>query len=177
MFWQALKESQHRILKGSSTLQVTDADDRYFCHILLRDDILYSIDGNERSLAKQDGKIHVAIGMLTMSTEQVETWQDSSPVKTFLPHFITSITETERHQYVYHVYIGYDSGDRYFDNQRTLPSIQEYFEQMLSYAGIENEMHFLKFPYTGGWVTFLWNALFVQAMHYGCDYFYQASFN
>ena len=31
----------------------------------------------------------------------------------------------------------------------------------------------IKFPYTKGWVTFLWNGLFVSAVGDGCDYFFQ----
>jgi hypothetical protein len=34
---------------------------------------------------------------------------------------------------------------------------------------------FVRFPFSKGWVTYLWNGLFVMSMRRGCHYFYQVN--
>jgi hypothetical protein len=190
-----LGEAQQHLLQTRINVPVVlKGEDTYFCHILLRDDILYSFDiqmytstasqqVSDSKLGKNSGsdggkddtKVNVAIGMPTLSVSVLKSWEEIAPLRLFLPSFINSVTSSERQQFRYHFYIGYDMGDRYLDDPDVLTMVNNKMINLLEKAEFDAVLHFVRFPYSKGWVSYLWNGLFVQAMRQGCDYFYQVS--
>lgn len=176
----------------------------YYCYILLRDDVLYWFDFAHHAKKEQDHdkhvhlyefdfsippstsgnqRIRVAIGMPTMSVSQ--TLEETAPVKTFVPSFLESVTEDEAKRYEYIIYMGYDQGDKFFELETTRKAIDDRLQslvsaknQLLRQSGkpeIQVKFEYVRFPFSKGWVTYIWNGLFVHAMKDGCHYFYQVN--
>lgn len=173
-----------------------------FCSVLLRDDILYSFELDRsverKSVFQSDSSSStlasrpvIAIGMPTMSSSSLASFEDVAPIKIFMPSFIKSVEVEEWERFRYAVYIGYDENDRFFDNENDraaiyahlcaiviahLPSkVTSTLPKQGDTYNFDSILHieFVKFPFSKGWVTYLWNGLFTLAMSDGCDYFYQ----
>ncbi|EPZ31420.1 hypothetical protein ROZALSC1DRAFT_28771 [Rozella allomycis CSF55] len=155
-------------------LSIGNSDQKHFCKLLLRDELLYSlllppvVDGNG---ILSSGKKKVAFGIPTLSHSSLNSPTDISLFKHLLPSLIRSLTDDELKNYDFVLYIGFDEEDRFFDNADSFNIILNRFKELVGSRTIQ--MVALKFPFTKGWVTYLWNSLFVKAVQDGCTYFYQ----
>ncbi|KXS09683.1 hypothetical protein M427DRAFT_160377 [Gonapodya prolifera JEL478] len=156
-----------------------------FCHVLLRDDVLYT-----HIIASSDqhtdpphptasrfpyNKTRVALGIPTVSTAGMSP-VDLPILTTFLPSLVTSITLEERNKYSFVLYIGFDEGDILWDDHVSFSETERAIWS--SVGGVENgwmEFVFVRVPFSKGWVTFIWNALFTLSINSGASYFYQVN--
>ena len=137
-------------------------------------------------------KITVAIGMPTLSVTSLQSFKEVSPIRIFFPSFLKNIKDDEWKRFKYYVYVGFDEGDRFFDHVDSRKQIDEELNKFLTEhvkgvaarLGItepkaremcEVVVEYIKFPYNMGWVTYLWNGLFVHAIKDGADYFFQVN--
>ena len=158
-----------------------DTESDYYCYLLIRDDALYQFDSMEErdsNLERQkhqgasdSSKITIALGMPTLSVESLANFEEVAPIRIFLPSFLKSIKYNEWKRFRYVIYVGYDQGDRFFDNEEYRAKILQKMKALVQGKDVSFEL--IRFPYSKGWVTFLWNGLYVHAMKDGCDYFYQ----
>ena len=109
------------------------------------------------------------IGLLILSTSKNrDMWvsiKDSYLYNLTLKTFL--LTQNREHEYVF--YIGIDKDDRIFDNK-------EQQEEILRFRKAFSNVDFkfmLMTDIPKGWVTKMWNKLFIQAYEDNCDYFYQ----
>ncbi|KAJ3149648.1 hypothetical protein HDU89_003701 [Geranomyces variabilis] len=154
------------------------AQGTFYCQVLLRTDLLYSAFAesaitNTPSDQNTGGKPLISIGMLTLTTHDIGQWEDSVPLTRFIPSIFETITDAEFEKYQYTVYIGFDEGDRFFDDKEILPKIQSHLSVLAGNKAIA--FRYIRMPFSKGWVTFLWNALFALAMRDGADYFMQVN--
>ena len=159
---------------------VTHDGSNFYCYLLLRDDALYQFDSMEErdsNLVRNkhhegtDSKITIALGMPTLSVDSLGSFEEVAPIRLFLPSLLKTVQEEEWARFRYVLYIGYDLGDRFFDNEQERAKILQKMKDMVHGKDISFEL--IRFPYSKGWVTYLWNALYVHAMKDGCDYFFQ----
>jgi hypothetical protein len=192
-FRQALSKAQEQMFTRSRQLVATHRIlesrresrqfKRFYCFILLRDDILYgrvTKQCPERKVASSQ-KTSIAIGMPTVSAAGFSSYADVAPLRIFLPSLLATVTPSEAERFELRVYIGFDEGDRFFDDLRSRTLIKSRMLAMIaSHAAktqsrIDIDVLFVRFPYSRGWVSYLWNGLFVQAMQDGAEYFYQVN--
>jgi hypothetical protein len=116
-----------------------------------------------------------------------DSWEDVAPLRLFLPSFLKTVTDEEWKQFEYAFYIGFDEEDKFFDNEDSRALILDAMNEMVrkhsdEVLGRTNDQskelvkvafNLIRFPYSKGWVTYLWNGLFVHAIKDNCDYFYQ----
>lgn len=195
-----LTEEQDRLLKLKSLksldfqVEAPSNGNNYFCYLLLRDDILYSTEftsvalshSHEKELdSTATDKLVMSIGMPTLSLKSMSSFKDTAPCNTFVPSFLDTIDDDEWGKFAFRLYIGFDTGDIYFDNPSTLTQIHEYLtslveekKQKLSSdiaSKVQVDFEYVKFPFSKGWVTYIWNGLFVRAINEGADYYYQVN--
>lgn len=172
-----------------------------YCFILLRDDILYSLfppeDSQQSGSEKLNespldpfpptisGKIPIAIGMPTLSVNTLQSFEETAPIRVFVPSLLETVTRDEWKKFEYRVYIGFDDGDKYFDSEEYQPKIRSALDQLVrTYREKHNfeadektdlKFYIVRFPYSKGWVTYIWNGLFVKAINDGAHYYYQVN--
>lgn len=190
--------------------EIADLGTKFHCYTLLRDEILYSAeylvgdlapedsinsnnndDGPRTSLALENplssfprtvsGKIPIAVGMPTLSANDLKSHEEVSPARIMVPSLLRTITTEEWHRFEYWVYLGFDEGDAFFDDANTREKIHDFLTALVrdvkAKVGQHAAVHFkyMRFPFSKGWVTSVWNGLFVQAMRDGAHYFYQVN--
>ncbi|KAI9139894.1 hypothetical protein BKA69DRAFT_603240 [Paraphysoderma sedebokerense] len=169
-------EGLERTNTESSTLQ-------FFCNIRLREDIMYAKFNENLGHLQRDqesspisilAKKQIAILMPTLSHSSLSSWKETAPIEYFLPSFFETVTPSESEMFSYIIYIGFDEGDKYFDNESHLSEIRSYINQMIP-SHITLSVRYIRFPYSHGWVTFIWNGLFSIAYNAGCNYFFQVN--
>ena len=116
--------------------------------------------------------MRIGLGVPTTSNRQ-PTIQDSSILTTFLPAFLDSIADDERERFHFTVYIGYDYGDKFWDDSNMLE--QSAVEVLVAPHAKYVTVKYIRLPFSYGWVTFIWNKLYALAMQDGSDYYYQVN--
>ncbi|KAI3644649.1 hypothetical protein MP228_010813 [Amoeboaphelidium protococcarum] len=210
-FYTQLKSAQIKLIDAQATQKLSDlgltvfqGEKKHFCYLLLRDDILYSSSfrkqgaspGEQQSGTVKDyqlkafpltdsGKVPIAIGMPTLSVSTLVDFKEVAPIRVFMPSFLKSVTVEEWKLFEYWVYIGYDEGDKYFDDEGIRGQIDDHLLSMVAdYAkdksltigeDVSIKFNFIRFPYSKGWVTYIWNGLFVSAINDGAHYYYQVN--
>jgi hypothetical protein len=108
------------------------------------------------------------IGLLIPCTSKNRNWssiKESYLYKLTLKTFL--LTHDKEH--TYHFYIGVDYDDAIFNNsleQQKIESINSVFKNVTITFIVFNNIE-------KGYLTKMWNQLFLNAYNYGCDYFYQ----
>lgn len=140
---------------------VTDTYTR--CNILFRKE--YAQTHKLGSFKEIDGGT-IVIGISTTSKKTLQV-EDHPLITIFLP----SLMETAKHNpnWKFLVLVGFDAGDKFFDNPTPIKVILEKARQFM----VPNvEIQFLRLIKTGT-VTMVWNLLYDLAMRNGARYFYQ----
>jgi hypothetical protein len=148
------------------------------CGLCFRDDAHHGwrFFKDYRQSSKERGgskaKKRVALAFPTTSRGTKEFW-DLPFLSIFLPSIIKSLTEEELGKFELVFYIGYDEGDRVYDNRELLRRIIAKTKTSFNSIGVENiKMNIVRLGISRS-VTFIWNALFSLAISDGVDYFYQ----
>ncbi|KAG5456577.1 MAG: hypothetical protein BJ554DRAFT_3650 [Olpidium bornovanus] len=209
---RALRRRQRALLAQLSRPALTfglDAQlpetDSTFCYTLLRDDILYSEVMVEHYLpnaqpaaafepnalppvSSVDGvpRKRMAFLIATLTTPDVPSAAEVSVLRRLLPSVLTTLSEEEMRRFEIVVYIGFDEGDRYWDDPSTRRELDGMMKSLMFKSGAPERqaaplpaekavVHFryVRLPFSKGWVTYVWNGLFVKAYHDGCDFFFQ----
>jgi len=143
-----------------------------YCYVNLREDLLYTLISESQPRTRHPSKQQIAIGMPTFSGESLKTPLETAPITQSIPSFLQSLTDMDKQRFQFTIYIGYDEGDRYFDTPEGLAQISAKITEMTSTYDVA--VRYIKFPFTKGWVTYIWNGLFAYAMQKDqADYFYQ----
>lgn len=155
-----------------------DEENVYSCHIKFRNDFLFTAtqlpNHPKKFIQHKDGKIRIAIGFPTTSFRVSNPSPEALPfVKVLIPSILRTIPRGEDNKYVFKLYVGFDKGDPYFDNEENARKVIEKVKFLT--AGYPVEFEMVRCTYSFGWTTFLWNAVFQHAMQDGCDYFYQVN--
>lgn len=124
----------------------------------------------ERKTRKR--KIQVALMIPTTSRGTREFW-NLPFLSILLPTLRRSLSEEELQQYELSFYLGYDEGDRMYDDRRGLSQLVRKTRQTFAELGVPSiRMTFVRLGVSRS-VTFIWNVLFALAVAEGADYFYQ----
>lgn len=167
--------------------------DNSFCFIHVRNDLLHNFillhrpnlsdSSNALTRTVETAKLRssapvtlIGVGIPTVS-KGISHFHESSLIRTFLPHFIQSVEGDENGKFRFILYIGFDRGDIFWDADVTGNSFAKLNASI--HALLKNSknisIRYHRLPYTHGWLTFIWNYLFSNAMAEGCDYFYQVN--
>ena len=103
----------------------------------------------------------------TSRKRQYNNPEDTDLFKILIPSLIKTSKNTELT-----LFIGYDDGDKYYDNKDNLDNCKDYFKNMTK--DIKFDIHFYKFYNINGNVTKVWNKLFKIAYFKGYDHFFQS---
>lgn len=96
--------------------------------------------------------------------------ESSAIIRNFMRTFSKSLTKKDFENYIITIYIGFDQGDKLMDEQ------QELMTRLLREPFGSNPIIFKYYILPASkWLTFLWNALFLDALKDGNDYFYQVN--
>ena len=170
------KQAQMQPFKGieaisTAGIKPSDGSQVYFCNLLLRFEVIFKYRKTKIQVSPLEGKPVIALGMPTLTVSDLEKTSDVATIRIFLPSLLKTVTAEEWKSFNFRLYVGYDEGDKFYDNSEYQAAIVSEIDRMIKNYPIT--LHLVKFPYSKGWVTFLWNGLFVQAMSEGADYFYQ----
>ncbi|KNC96571.1 uncharacterized protein SPPG_08158 [Spizellomyces punctatus DAOM BR117] len=86
---------------------------------------------------------------------------------------IQNKTDEEWDRSEYTLYIGFDVGHGFFDDPTILPKIDEFLKSLVVDKPLK--FKYIRLPYSYGWVTYIWNALFALAIRDGTDFFFQVN--
>lgn len=118
------------------------------------------------NLIFKDNDIKIALLVLTTSNKRdnwgklEDTYLYNNTIKTFY--------NTYTKKYLYEIYIGYDFDDRIFSNKN------EQLKLLNKYKTKNININFIPlYNIEKGYVTKMWNILFLLAYYNKCDYFYQ----
>lgn len=157
-----------------------DEENLNVCHICFRDDAhhgwhFFQDKRKELSPTPMTELKKVAIGFPTTSRSVKEFW-DLPFLMMFLPTISSSLDlEGDLHQYELSFYIGYDEGDRVYDNRELLRRIIGKARSTFADLGAPNvKFTFVRLGVSGA-VTYIWNVLFSMSMADGADYYYQVN--
>ena len=204
---QHFEFGKNKRITSAYGLELYQHNPKYYCYLLLRDEILYVSeygtsehqDGGHREVTdaaheheiespldafpkQKSGKIPVAIGMPTLSVQELGSYEEVAPIGIFLPSLLSTVKNEEWDRFEYWIYIGFDEGDRFFDSPAEREKIDSRLRQMveqkraaLNKKSLDVRFEYIRFPYSRGWVTYIWNGLFVHAMKDGAHYYYQVN--
>lgn len=144
----------------------TPFDNRTQCFIRMRTDFIVSFKQlprqNLHEIKKNDTKIRIAIGFPVTSKGTENPGVKTLPMfRELLPSLLFTIKRNDT-QFEYKLYIAYDQGDPYFDNETNIKTVQETIKNMTNGYPVTLEM--IRCAYSNGWTTFLWNTLFQYAI-------------
>ena len=158
---------------STAGIKPSDGAQVYFCNLLLRFEAIFKYHRKRIHSSPLKGKPIIALGMPTLTVLDLEKTSDVATIRIFLPSLLKTVTAEEWTFFNFRLYIGFDEGDKFYDNSEYQAAIVSEIDSMIK--GYPITLHLVKFPYSKGWVTFLWNGLFVQAISEGADYFYQVN--
>ncbi len=142
------------------------ADPNLRCSILLRQDFS-QLHRHYSHLDLQLDKNTIVLGVPTTS-KKTEKLEDHPLTMILLPSLIQSVTLNPQYKFV--LLIGYDVGDRYFDNPANLSVIKSTISALYRVPNLS--VYFIRLVKTGA-VTMVWNMLYDIAIQAGAHYFYQ----
>lgn len=90
-----------------------------------------------------------------------------------IPSLIETILPEEVDRFLITVYIGFDHGDEYFEDEQALKGMISKIDSMIG-EDLAIQVKFIRFPRTGR-VAMLWSMLFMRAMREDHQYFYQVN--
>ena len=93
--------------------------------------------------------------------------EDTHVLKTL----VTAFKRTYSRRYHYKIYLGFDRGDKYYDNEKNISEIKEYFNNFIKNKYCQIDV--LGFDDTMNSPAQVWTKLFKQALSDGHDYFFQ----
>ncbi|MFH1666484.1 MAG: glycosyltransferase [Elusimicrobiota bacterium] len=118
-------------------------------------------------------KLTIAIMVpVTSRKADYKSIDDIEIFKIFLPSFIKSLTGADTNRFKYWFYLGYDEGDRFYDNEQNVNEIKSKFSKMVNSESIILK-EIKRCRDTMNCPAYVWNILFKDAFDDGCDYFYQ----
>lgn len=109
---------------------------------------------------------------LPTTSKGMEAGEDAVFLRVLLPSLLESVTDSEWASFVFMIYVGYDHGDEYFDNEDNRQKIVAAAARLIGDRPIQ--LRLLQLPNMGR-VALLWNLLYLQALRDGTDYFFQVN--
>ncbi len=106
---------------------------------MLRNDILFRYHETKGLSEKpSDGKKVIALGMPTLTVNDVVYFRDVAPIRIFLPSLLKTVSDEEWNKFEFVLYIGYDEGDKFFDNPTVSVQITSEIQKMVSGKPVRN---------------------------------------
>lgn len=134
----------------------------YSCSICIRKELVFSrlISKNRRKANLSE--LNDSVALLVPTKNSKGNVEDCPIVK----YLIRSILKTIELDEKLKLYIGYDRNDPILRSKTSRNWIKNLTRAKFS-------IKFIEFPVTGGWLTFIWNVLYVEAYHDEFRYFLQ----
>lgn len=149
-------------LVNSSTVTLSKVDDfkssKWSCSIKVRNELVFSGLLQDREDNHRNG---TNVALLIPSKNENSKVEECALVKYFIPSFLN---HTNTANITVTLYVGYDTGDAIFSNQKNKDHVLDLLESV--------KVKFIELPRTG-WLTFIWNYLFAEAFADGNDFFVQ----
>lgn len=155
-----------------------------FCSIKIRNDFISNIkystipfvrmesSNNITLLTKDNNNItKVAIG-IPITGKGLQSVENSTLLSHMLPTFIQSLTADEKDpsNFKFTIYLGYDDGDKLFDNETMQQSTSLKLKAIVKDLPIS--FNWVAIP-NFRWITLIWSVLFTTAELQGDDYYFQ----
>lgn len=144
-------------LNGINLPRVSN-DFKWSCSIKIRTELIFS-----GLLSRHQGSdSNTSVAFLVPTKNQNENVKECALINYLIP----SITRTCYDSNNFTLYVGYDRDDPVFKDQ----SKRDLVKNLTSF-----KVKFYEIPKTGGWLTFIWNYLYVEAYKDGNEYFVQVN--
>ena len=69
--------------------------------------------------------------MPTLTVSSLESPNDVATIRIFLPSLLKTVSDEEFKRFDFVIYIGYDEGDRYYDNEASRKQIEDKIKEMV----------------------------------------------
>lgn len=165
MQFRGLKQrNEHQIDPKQSEYTLKRAYSGYSCSIHVRKELAFSrlLQKNTEIPFSLDSSINPSVALLVPSKNSMGNVEDCALVK----YLLRSLLDTVHNESV-SIYVGYDRNDHILSDSDNKKWIESFVTTRSRF-----QIKFMELPQSG-WLTFIWNVLFVEAYYLGHSHFIQ----
>jgi len=115
----------------------------------------------------------ICVLLPTLGKSQSDTWATNPDEVEGFQKFMSSFTNALVPQYNFSLYLGYDIGDQFYDNEENHAKVRAWFESRLAERDVTLDVVMKAYPKAHTNNVYFWNHLAYQAYTDGCDYNFQ----
>ena len=158
-------DSKQYILPVRSKYQLRNAKSGYSCSIHVRKELAFSRLLKQKQQQQHPMVNNLSVALLVPSKNSMGNVEECALVKYLLKSLLNNLESRDSIDVV--IYVGYDRLDPILSNYQN----HKWIENL---TGARLKIKFIEIP-SSGWLTFIWNVLFVEAYNdpIGNDYFIQ----